>query len=223
MVQIIVIVISFVLTILIGGKIAQDRQQDSWIAQQRFSGEEKEYLELKKLCDEIASSLGVRIYAMRRLALQLIARARNSTFDESAVADYKESVKLWNQNLNSYYVRLSQLDLASFRYELESNLHDPMRKEGAKIDICLNRGDEQTNKRELGSVIKNMERVNLSALDFNKSLLKRVHRLRRRIYFPERVLFSRDTMHKFSTWMLIKAIFIVDINRITIIRSPLDS
>lgn len=224
MLQIIVIVISFILTIVIGGKIAQARQQDSWIAQQRFSGEEKEYFELKELCDEVASSLGTRIYAMRRLTLQLIAYVRHAKFDQSAVEDYRVAVKSWNENVNSYYVRFSQLGLGRFRYRLESELHDPMRKQGDLIDNAIYKKEEKSGHVDgLRSVVVELNRINAASLDFNKSLLQDVHNKRVKIYFPKRIIFSRDTMSTFSTWILIKAIFVVDVNRISVVRSPLDS
>ena len=222
MLQILVIVISFILTIVIGGKIAQARQQDSWIAQQRFSGEEKEYFELKKLCDEVASSLGTRIYAMRRLTLQLIAYVRHAKFDQSAVNDYQAAVKLWNENIGSYYVRFSQLGLGSFRYKLESELHDPMRIQGGLIDDAIYKKEKGRHIDGLKFVIRELDEINAVSLEFNKSLLINVHNKRARIYFPKRIIFSRDTMTVFSTWMLVKAIFVVDVNRISIVRSPLD-
>lgn len=56
------IIVSFVLTGLIGNRLAQAWQARNWLLQQRFLGQEKEYVELKELADEIASLLGVRIY-----------------------------------------------------------------------------------------------------------------------------------------------------------------
>ena len=88
MVVILSVVLTFILTIVVGGKIVEARQQDSWIAQKRLSGQEKEYFELKTLCDEIASSINTRVYAMRRLALQLIAYAQD--YDKDAMKDYKK-------------------------------------------------------------------------------------------------------------------------------------
>lgn len=220
MAQIIVIAISFILTVIIGGKIAQSRQQDSWIAQQRFSGEEKEYFELKKLCDEIASSLGNRIYAMRRLVLQLIASSRHGNFDRSAVDDYQAAVKAWNENINSYYVRLTQLNLREFRHRLEIELHCPMRRQSGAIDNVL---DEKVEKGKNLVVIRSeLDKINADSLKFSNDLLARINHVRNRIYFPEKIYFCRDTTKFFSTWILIKAIFVVDVDRVSVVRSPLD-
>lgn len=220
MAQIIVIAISFILTVIIGGKIAQFRQQDSWIAQQRFSGEEKEYFELKKLCDEIASSLGNRIYAMRRLVLQLIASSRHGTFDRTAVGDYQAAVKAWNENINSYYVRLTQLNLEEFRQRLEAELHDPMRRQSSAIDDAL---IERVEKgKNLVLIRSKLDKINADSLQFSNALLARINHVRNKIYFPEKIYFCRDTIRFFSTWILIKAIFVVDIDRISVVRSPLD-
>src|SRR5690242_16678857 len=223
MLQIIAIVIpiavSFVLSVVIGGKIAQARQQAGWVAQQRFSGEEKEYIELKKLSDEIASALGARIYSMQRLALQLNASIRYETFDEGALQDYTEAIKTWNYNLGSFYVRLSQLNLDSFRYKLESNLHRPMREQAAAIDNILHNKDSSSDRKVARRVLCEMNKINGRSIEFNKALLSKVHDLRAKIYFPKRIVFSQNTMTFFSNWMLIKAIFASDVNRISILRS----
>ncbi|MGI0134051.1 MAG: hypothetical protein ACREBW_03735 [Candidatus Micrarchaeaceae archaeon] len=222
MFQIIIIILSFILTIVIGGKIAQARQQDGWIAQQRFSGEEKEYFELKKLCDEIASSLGSRIYAMQRLFLQLAAYSKSAKFDRSSLAEYKEAIKSWNEVVNSYYVRLSQLKQTPYRYKLESKLHRPMQVQGSAIDKVVREMDQGCALSGLVSIGCGLEIINKSSIMFNESLLREVHELRVKIYFPKRIKFAPYTMYKFSTWQLIKAIFVTDVNRISIIRSPLD-
>lgn len=216
------IVVSFVLSVVIGGKIAQARQQAGWIAQQRFSGEEKEYIELKKLSDEIASALGARIYSMQRLALQLSAWSRHETLDEGALQDYKEAIKTWNCNLGSFYIRLSQLNLDSFRYNLESNLHNPMREQATVIDNILHNRDGDGGHKLAMTVIREMNKINGRSIEFNRSLLSRVHTLRTKVYFPKRIVFHRDTMSHFSSWVLIKAIFVSDVNGISILRSPLD-
>lgn len=220
MATIIGVILTFVLTIVIGNKIIQSRQQDSWIAQQRFNGQEKEYLELKVLSDQIASSINVRIYAMRRLALQL--RKVRTSVDESVIKDYKDAVKYWNENVSSYYIRLSQLGQEKFRYQLEKYLHGPMRQQSVVLDANIQQKNADEAWREMNSVTKSLNKINGDALNFNQALLNRVHLLRKQIYFPERIRFTRGTIQKFSTWQLVKAVFITDVDGMSILRSPLD-
>ena len=171
MLQIIGILVSFLLTILIGGRIAQARQQDSWIAQQRFSGQEKEYFDLKNLCDEIAAALGSRIYAMRRVTLQLAAYAQHGKFDKSSITEYREAIKTWNQNLSSYYVRLSQLKLSRYRYRLESSLHNPMKNQSNAIDEFIQKMEQGLPISGLRYITTKLDEINNSSLEFNESLL----------------------------------------------------
>lgn len=155
---------------------------------------------------------------MKRLALQLSSTSREH--DNSSVEDYKEATKAWNQNLGSIYVRLSQLGKTQYRYKLESELHNPMRRASVEIDKALH---DTIHRQKLVPVIYQLNSITRSALNYNERLLREVHNFRRHIYFPEKIYFSRDTMFHFSTWQLVKAIFVADVNRISVIRSPLNS
>lgn len=215
------IVLTFILTFIVGSKITQARQQDGWFAQQKFSGQEKELFELKTLSDELANAIGARVYLMKRLVLQL--KAHDTDLD-GAISDYALTVKKWNENLGSYYVRLSQLGLGEYRHRLEAELHIPMQIQGNKLEAII-RSKRQINKQPTGlAPISNaMCRIHSAQLHFCESLLHSITLRRNDIYNPPRIYFSAGTITTFSTWQLVKAVFVTDINRVTIIRSPLNS
>src|SRR5207245_734489 len=78
--------LTFVLTGLLGNWFIQRWQHRNWVAQQQFLGEEKEYLALKQLWEELARLSGTRLSRMRRLVLVL--RSRDDEIVKSRLADY---------------------------------------------------------------------------------------------------------------------------------------
>jgi len=223
MTSIISVIVGFVLTGLIGNKLVQAWQARNWLLQQRFMGQEKEYVALKELADEIAVLLGARIYHMQRLAASLTSSSNEKL--AARIADYEDILKRWNERLTSFYVRLPLLASSYLAPNLESSIQLTLVEIGANIEDQLRRrnaGDNADKK----SVIKIQNRLNAiqgKAISFNKSMLRIVETRRTEIYYGRRIELNEWTLEQFSTWHLIKALFVRDINSYSIIRSSIDS
>ena len=186
-------------------------------------GQEKEYVALKELADEIAVLLGARIYHMQRLAASLTSSSNEKL--AARIADYEDILKRWNERLTSFYVRLPLLASSYLAPNLESSIQLTLVEIGANIEDQLRRrnaGDNADKK----SVIKIQNRLNAiqgKAISFNKSMLRIVETRRTEIYYGRRIELNEWTLEQFSTWHLIKALFVRDINSYSIIRSSIDS
>lgn len=215
------IILTFILTFVVGNKITQARQQDGWLAQQRFSGQEKEFFELKLLSDELAAVIGARVYLMRLLALKLIEES--SDWEEVRIG-YVDVLKKWNETLGSYYLRLSQLGLSDYRYKLERKLHIPMQVQGKELErVIRSRRQGIESQNGLAGVVAAINSIHSAELQFCEGLLATVARRKEEIYNPQDIHFSATTATSFSTWQLVKAVFVADVSRITIVRTPLNS
>ena len=219
---IIAVVLGFVLTGLIGNHLVQRWQQRNWLVQQRFLGHEKEYFALKELADEISSLLGARIYHMQRLLLNL----RRSSDEQllNRVADHDDIVKRWNERLTSFYVRLPLLASSDLAIRLESTVQTKLLAAGATIDelVYQTRSGDIPSKYTVASALKALNSIQASAINFNKQLLQFVENRRIDVYYGTRVDFSVGNLAKFSTWQLVKALFIRDVNSYSITRPTLD-
>ncbi|MDR3572031.1 MAG: hypothetical protein P4L81_07685 [Candidatus Pacebacteria bacterium] len=222
MTQIVAILLSFLLTALIGNRLLQQWQHRVWLRQQQFLGEEKEYLSLKELFPELSGAIGKRLYQTQRLYWAI--SALNTELVEDRLAKYDDSVVKWNDNLGSFYARLNIY--ADFRYSetLERSIHRPFQNVGAQLEA-------QVRKRRLGGTptpaeLAKLERqlLKLSATTsrFCRDLLKAVEEKRKLVYFGRRVAFSVFNLRYFSTWQLVKALFISDVDSHSIIRSATD-
>lgn len=221
--EIIAAIVAFALTALIGNRLVQSWQERHWLSQQRFSGEEKEYIALKELAEEISNLMGIRIYRMQRLVLMLPHPP--SKILQEAQDQYVDSVTQWNERLTSFYVRLRYHKSSYIAAQLEREIQDEMRSCGSQVMRLtkLRLTGASVVPKEITAVVDGVQRIQVSALQFNNELLDVVEKRKSRIYFGQEIPFTSNTLHHFSTWQLVKALFVHDIKSLTITRSTFDN
>jgi hypothetical protein len=214
------VIVGFILTGIIGNWLVHRWQSRSWLAQQRFSGNEKEYHALKDLADEIAMLLGERIYITQRLLLCM----KNTDTEKftARLADYDDVVKRWNIRLTSFYVRLSLLTDEGFSISLERKIQQRLVEVGNTISKFIGLEKRNIDKQELIRINELLIAVQAAATNFNRRLLNAVLNRKKVLYEGEIFKFSVENLDKFSTWFLFKAIFARDVNSLAVVRSTLD-
>jgi hypothetical protein len=219
---IIAVIVGFLLTGVVGNQLVQRWQQRNWLVQQRFLGHEKEYFALKDIADEIASLLGARVYHMQRLVFTL-RRSSNEQF-LSRVADHDDIVKRWNERLTSFYVRLPLLASSDLAIRLESTIQTHVQAAGTTIDelVYQKRSGNIPNKSVVINTIKTLNSIQARAINFNKRLLHAVELRRMEVYYGTKITLAAANLERFSTWQLVKALFIRDVNSYSITRPTLD-
>src|SRR5205807_5631538 len=88
MVAIVTVVLSFLLSGIIGNRLVQRWQQRNWRVQHSLEATEKNLEALRTIADEITKSADIRIFRSRRIGWQL-GRARTATF-EATKREYDE-------------------------------------------------------------------------------------------------------------------------------------
>jgi hypothetical protein len=217
------VVVGFILTGVIGNWLVQAWQTRNWLIQQRFAGQEKEYLALKELADEIAGLLGTRMYHMQRLASNLLHSSDEKL--AARVADYDDALKRWNERLTSFYVRLPLLASYDLTYRLERSIQVPLVDTGSNLEKLLN-ARQSGSVLDQKSIVKIQNRLNSiqgRVVSFNKEMLHTVEARRTEVYYGKKVGYSQENLEHFSTWQLVKAIFVRDVNSLSVTRSSLDS
>lgn len=191
--------------------------------QQRFLGQEKEYVALKELADEIASLLGVRIFHMRRLNRVLPGASANRV--DLVLQEYDEVLKHWNERLPSFYIRLPMLAPDGLAQRLENTMQAELVKIGASIEslVAKRKAGEPVSKTLTNRIENDLNVVQGRSISFNKYLLGVMHSRRTDVYYGKRFEFSPQNFKHFSTWNLVKALFVRDINSLSVIRATLDS
>lgn len=216
------IIVSFLLTGVIGNRLLQTWQSRNWLLQQRYLGWEKEYLALKELADEISTLLGVRIFHMQRLNWALASGTDDRV--KVCLQEYDETLKRWNERLTSFYIRLPILANYDLAQRLETSVQDRLVKCGRAIEeLASRRKAGKAAQDELrGEVERDLNLIQGQAIAFNKSLLDFVQSRRGDVYYGKRLHFSPQDIEHYSTWMLVKALFVREIDSLSIVRPPLD-
>jgi hypothetical protein len=217
------IVVGFVLTGVIGNRLLQAWQARNWLMQQRFLGQEKEYLGLKELADEIVTLLGVRIFYMQRLNRAL--RSGSDDKVDTCLQEYDEALRRWNERLTSFYIRLPMLAGNGLELRLENSIQAELVKTGGTIEslVANRKAGMSIHAKQTTQVENDLHAIQGKAIAFNRHLLVVVRSRRADVYYGKRLVFSPQNLRHFSTWQLIEALFVRNIDSLTVIRPPLDS
>lgn len=216
------VLVTFVLTGLIGNRLLQRWQHRTWLHQQKILGREKEYASLLELTNELSAATGARLYHMRRLAAAI--RSLSDAELEHRLKKYDAILIRWNEALNSYYVRLTfYTDFYEAR-NLEDNIQNLFAKTGINIEASIR--DRRSGKRSspvaITAIDHNLTRLQGQILQFNKGMLRTVETKRKELYLGAPVYYSEYNLLQFSTWELIKALFISEVDGHAVIRTALD-
>lgn len=219
--SLITVLVTFALTGVVGNRLLQGWQQRSWLRQQRFLGEEKDYNSLKKIVDEISALSGARLYAMKRLYSLIY----NSSLAEMELGlnHYDSILKRWNDNLNSFYVGLTLYDRRSTAIALEYRLQNPFFRCGQRLELAIRARRAETPLPPRADLGQELDHASATLFNMNRDLLARLESLRKKVYYGVPLKFDRYTLQSFTTWELFKALFIRDIDKFTVVRSTLDS
>src|SRR5215217_326412 len=214
------LVVTFLLTGVIGNRLIPAWQFRNWLKQQRFLGAEKEYIELKHLFDEIVTLLGRRLTKMQRLRASF--GLRTAVFEER-LAEYDAAISEWNERIPSFNVRLTILanwDLTKDLEQIQEYLHFT----GAELErLCrLKIANKNIPTQDQAVVVGYLDYIQGSIFKFNREILKLVEQSHANTYHGIEIRFSSSTLRSFGSWHLIKALF-VPIEKVpSIYRSAID-
>ncbi len=221
-VAIVTVLLTFVLTGIIGNLLVHRWQHRYWLNQQQFLGEEKEYLALKLLSEELASATGKRQSQMRRLLTVL--RNSNDDLVRKRFSDYDAVVAEWNATLNSFLVRLTLYASHHLQFELEHDVQTRFWRIGTQLE-------QLTAERLSGGAVsggavvrlnKEMDQLSRRLFEFNRDLLKVVRSQKTKTYYGVSITFEEGNLSQFTTWELFKALFKPRIESLRVVRTPAD-
>jgi hypothetical protein len=220
--DVIKILLTFIVSGLIGNYVLQAWQARNWFAQQRFLGREKEYSALKEIADELATLLANRIFYMSRLR-SAISSGSDDQF-ATAVTQHDDAVRKWNERLTSFYVKLTILISFNFAWRLEQYIQKALVETGAKLEeLVRSRNNSQAvTALQTEPLVDELNKIQGQAAKFNEALLQEVLARRTDVYYGARIGFTVQNLRYFSTWKLVKALFVRDVDSLSVLRTPLD-
>ncbi len=223
MTQIMSIVISFVLVTIVGNFLMQRWQQNSWLRQQQFLGQEKEYAALRDFFPELSGAIGSRLYLSKRLFSAL--QSKDIDFVEVTLRDYDNAITSWNEAIGRFYAQLTIYVNYEYTSKLESTIHLPFQTIGTMLEQGVRARRQGTfiatqDKHQIEDILRGL---NVANAQFNRNLLRTIDEKRKSVYFGRRLEYTETNLSKYSTWELIKALFAGDVDSYAIICAPSDS
>lgn len=214
--------LSFVLLTVVGNLLLQRWQHRTWVRQQQFLGQEKEYIALRELFPDLSSAIAIRLYQTNRLFWALKSQELD-TVDERLVS-YDSAVSQWNEKLGSFYARLTIYAHYSFTKALEDTIHNHFQSIGTQLEAAVRR--RRTGKQflaaEVAQITKRLRTLAAAHAIFSRNLLRAIEDKRKHVYFGRNVEYTIHNISKFSTWELVKALFASNVNSYAVIRPPAD-
>jgi len=216
------VLLTFLFTGLVGNWLIQRWQQRNWLNQQRFLGEQKEYENLKTLCDEIIGCSGRRISRMRRL-LSALGQPDDKLIRRMLKA-YDEVLSEWNEKLNGFHARLTFYAAYEMSWRLEESVQKRFVAIGAELNGMTKSRISGTipASRQVAHIEIELNRFSGALLTYNRQLLRTLEIQKTKTYYGRRITLNRDNLKHFPTWELIKGLFKPRIHPLTVVCPPTD-
>jgi hypothetical protein len=217
------ILLTFLLTGLIGNWLAQRWQQRNWMNQQRFLGEEKEYISLKDLWEQLSGLAAKRLWRMRWVLFAI--DDKNDAAVQERLVEYTSVLSEWNEKFTPMCARLTLLTRWAFTYELDRGIQNDFVNAGLKLErlVKARLSNQHVDRRGTLMLHKEFDVLSGRLFAFNRDVLRAVERQRARTYYGVEVEYSKSNLEKFGNWQLLKALFKPGLKTLRITRPPSDS
>lgn len=216
-------VVGFLLTAFIGNKIIHAWQMRTWLLQQKMLGEEKDFSALASVVDEISTLAARRLFEAEQIAAAI--REGSGQAITSCRADYRAAVAAWNERLPVFYAKLIVGGNRNLAYVLERKIQKRFYDAHGLIASAILQVEagRQFNTHNMLVLARCLMTLRAVTSRFNQQMLLFLQARRSDTKIGQKIYFNEFNLQYFSTWQLLKAIFVRDINALSIIRPPLDS
>lgn len=208
MVTIISVVISFILTAIVGNRLLQKWQKRAWLQQQAVLQAHKEIDEVKATIDNFMELADTRSYRARRL-LRNLCRGTKERLNVVR-SDYDQSVAAWNDQLNSFQVRLTIYAEYGYALRIEDEIQPRFAEISNTLEGLLNAGDperREMHRRIYAQTEDQLNSLNGIFFNFSRDVMRFLVDRQRDIYLGKPIEFTRGTAELFPTWYLFKELF----------------
>src|SRR5207237_8686612 len=103
-------------------------------------------------------------------------------------------------------------------YRLERTIHNRFQETGRRLDrlIQAKYSGKAVDSAAVSDIAKELTKIQASGINFNKTVLRLVEKRKSDVYFDIKLRFTWANMDKFSTWQLVKALFVRNVNSFSV-------
>jgi hypothetical protein len=207
MLALLTVVVSFVLTGLVGNWLVQRWQQRNWLTQHSLQRAEKQIEQLRALIDEILRLGDARNYRTRRVVLQL--NSEDSAKFERTKEDYDQAVVNWNDRFNSMCVGLTMYAAYQpYTERLEGIIQPLFVSVSEKVEVAIGmRANGPVPRSLIAQRNVDLNEISGMLFEFGRDLVRLLLNKQQEAYEGELIFFSKANLGLFPTWYLLKALF----------------
>ena len=139
---------------------------------------------------------------------------------ENRITEYRDALKTWNQKYGYFSAKLPLLmDQSQTRY-FDEEIHEKLVAASSLLDkaIAANAGNPSTRP----AIEHALSQINGACIRLTNEILQQAKRKHGSMYKEMRLSYTIGNIDKYSTWQLIKALFIKEVNSFSVVRSPLE-
>jgi len=172
--QIILLVLGFLLTSVAGGVLGNYFQQRTWRHQHDVQQREQERQQAIQIFEEVSKMLDQRIYRMRLMfwATRDHVREGNADQMDSALAEYRKILQIWNDNLNRCPAMITAYFGEGMRQQLE-DLYEQYASVGRALDQFI-RDASQGHVTEVPPIGQRLTVLSHQVYSFNLAMLDQI-------------------------------------------------
>lgn len=162
----VLLVVGFVLTSVVGGALTWHFQQRAWRHQYEVERRDQRHQLALKTFEELSALLDQRLYRMRLVywAAKRRALAKGDLASvDATLTEYRSNLRLWNDNLNRNLALVETYFGSSARQQFERNLLEEYAAIGAELDDAPMR--VRPVGRRLSALGNSVYRFNLQMLN----------------------------------------------------------
>jgi hypothetical protein len=139
---------------------------------------------------------------------------------EDSVKEYKGTISEWNTSIHSWFAKMTFLIDWNTTLSLESDVHGRFVAVGGKLEALIRdyRRDGQVSGRAIASVDAALNALAGQIDRFLKRILKHIKNRREIVKNGKRLFYRLEDLPEYTTFDLVKTLFVSDVDRINIIR-----
>jgi hypothetical protein len=173
--EIVILLISFALTSVLGGGLGYYFQRRSWRQQYRAQQQDRAREQAMKAYEEVSALLDKRLYRMQRVfgeARRFAAGGVDASGLDAARADYREVVYAWNENLNRNLALVHTSFGPGARFLLQERLYDEYSAIGRALEQFIRDAVAGEVGGDVPPIHRRLDWLGRQVYDFNVRLLE---------------------------------------------------
>lgn len=196
------IIISFILTGIVGVFITARVQRTNFINQTKISKSEKDLEKTKEIIKKIESLSSIRSYTAKVVVGNLVDGSPEIETDKSR-EDYRKAVFEWNANMQSIFIELRGIDLNYFGIRLENEVQFNFKKSHDLIRAKISNNSHVTSDE----IISTLHTVYKETRKISYDMLNTANEKWKKTLDGNHTNLDEYNIDTATSWTLIKALF----------------